>query len=352
MSRRGVFADRAPWRRSSVVIACACLSLAYLSLTAATSRSDEPRADHEAQPRTRSVVFTYGGAVTGQTPDATVRVWLPVPSSSEDQQVRLARVNLPAAASFGAEPKYGNEILYFEAKADDQGRVPFEVAYRVRRFEVRGDMRGLSVPAEEAKLFLKPDAKVPVDGKPLALLAGQKLPMDQFELGRVLYQIVNDHMTYSKQGTGWGNGDSNWACDSRYGNCSDFHSLFISLARSQNIPAKFEIGFSIPEPRGQGDIPGYHCWGKFRPANRGWIPVDISEANKVKTERPDMVAYYFGNLTENRVTFSVGRDLKLVPPQDGPPLNFLIYPYAEVSGKPVPADKIEKKFSYRDQDGQ
>src|SRR6185295_17624397 len=100
-------------------------------------------------------------------------------------------------------------------------------------------------------------------------------------------------------------------------NCTDFHSLFISLARSRQMPAKFEMGFSLPPERGSGDIPGYHCWAKFKPENRGWIPVDISEANKVKEADPQMVEYYFGNLTENRVTFTVGRDLVLVPKQAG-----------------------------------
>ena len=71
-------------------------------------------------------------------------------------------------------------------------------------------------------------------------------------------------MKYSKEGKGWGRGDSDWACDSKFGNCTDFHSLFISLARSQKIPAKFEIGFPLPDKRGAGDIPGYHCWAKFR----------------------------------------------------------------------------------------
>jgi len=151
-------------------------------------------------------------------------------------------------------------------------------------------------------------------------------------------------MRYSKEGTGWGRGDAVWACDSRYGNCSDFHSLFISLARSQKIPAKFEIGFPLPPKRGAGEIAGYHCWAMFHPTGHNWIPVDISEANK----NPAMKDYYFGNLTEDRVTFSTGRDIDLVPRQNGKPLNFFIYPYVEVDGKPYPAEKILRSFGFRD----
>jgi len=72
--------------------------------------------------------------------------------------------------------------------------------------------------------------------------------------------------------------------------------------------------------------------------------VDISEANK----NPKLTDYYFGNLTEDRVAFSMGRDIDLVPKQDGPPLNFFIYPYVEVDGKPYPAEKVQQRFSYKD----
>src|SRR5437879_241735 len=81
---------------------------------------------------------------------------------------------------------------------------------------------------------------------------------------RVLYDVVNGHMKYDKpkDKPGWGRGDAVWACDNGFGNCSDFHSLFISLARAKKIPAKFEIGFLLPEKRGKENIEGYHCWAK------------------------------------------------------------------------------------------
>jgi transglutaminase-like putative cysteine protease len=152
-------------------------------------------------------------------------------------------------------------------------------------------------------------------------------------------------MRYSKEGTGWGRGDAVWACENGHGNCSDFHSLFIALARASKIPAKFEIGFPLPPRRGAGAIVGYHCWAFFRPEGKGWMPVDISEANKDPQRRD----YYFGNLTEDRVAFSTGRDFNLVPRQAGPPLNFFIDPYVEVDSKPYPRTLIQTKYSFKDE---
>jgi transglutaminase-like putative cysteine protease len=211
---------------------------------------------------------------------------------------------------------------------------------------MRREVRGCSSRAtrEEADRFLKPDRMVPAEGKHLKMLGGKSLPADPLEAGRELFDLVNRELQYSKNGNGWGQGDVNWVCDSKYGNCTDFHSLFIGLARSRKIPGKFEIGFSLPVARGSGEIAGYHCWAKFCAEGKGWIPVDISMAN----QNAKLKDYFFGNLTEDRVAFSEGRDINLVPKQDGPPLNFFVYPYVEVSGKPWPADKITKRFAYED----
>ena len=314
-------------------------------LTGASLAADPPV--NSGPDKKREFEFTYGATVKGLQAGQTARIWLPVPPSNEDQEIKALGQQLPAKAKSARETKYGNEIMYLEAEANADGKIPLAVTYRVSRREVKADFNANVPDKEGVDLFLKPDAKVPVGGKPLTLLEGKKLPPEQLELARLLYDVVNDHMRYSKEGTGWGRGDAVWACDSKYGNCSDFHSLFISLSRSQKLPAKFEIGFPLPEKRGKGEIAGYHCWAKFKPEGKGWVPVDISEANK----NPRMKDYYFGNLTENRVTFSVGRDLILVPKQDGAALNFFVYPYVEVGGKAWADDKIERRFTYEDVDG-
>ncbi|HXG12646.1 MAG TPA: transglutaminase-like domain-containing protein [Gemmataceae bacterium] len=297
-----------------------------------------------ADPKMREFFFTYQTTATGLSPGQTARIWLPVPPSNADQDVTIVKQDLPAKGTIRTEPKYGNQVLYLEAKADPQGKIAVGVVYRVKRREVKADLDGKADSDQNLERFLKPDSRVPVGGKPLTLIAGLDLPADQLRAGRVLYDVVNNHMRYSKEGTGWGQGDAVWACDSGYGNCSDFHSLFISLARSLQIPARFEIGFPLPEKRGQGEIAGYHCWAKFKPKGRGWVPVDISEANK----NPAKKEYFFGNLSEDRVAFSEGRDLTLVPKQDGPPLNFFVYPYVEVGGKPYPPEKLQNRFAYQD----
>jgi len=170
---------------------------------------------------------------------------------------------------------------------------------------------------------------VPITGMPADLAAkvtaGKNTTLDK---ARAIYDYVFTTMRYDKTGTGWGRGDVLYACDAKKGNCTDFHSLFIAMARSQGIPARFEIGFPLPSDKHSGEIAGYHCWSDFYIEGRGWIPVDISEAWK----HPEKRDYFFGSHDANRVQFTMGRDLQLNPAQDGKPLNYFVYPYVEVDG--------------------
>ena len=304
------------------------------------------RAETTDEAQVRSFDLKYGATLNGLRPGADVRVWLPVPRSDETQSVQQLDRQLPVAGRLSSESTYGNQVLYFHTRCPESGQLSFATNYRISRKEVRGlqAKTRLKLSRRQRALFLAPSAKVPVAGRPTQLLNNIDLPKDPLSLGRLLYDRVDEHVRYDKSQPGYGSGDVLWVCDSRTGNCTDFHSLFISFSRSQGLPARFEIGLPLPAQRGRGEIAGYHCWAYFFVAERGWVPVDISEADK----HAEMKDYYFGNLTENRVTLSIGRDIRLVPPQAGPPLNYFVYPYVEVDGTRLPNDQLELALSYRD----
>jgi hypothetical protein len=59
-----------------------------------------------------------------------------------------------------------------------------------------------------------------------------------------------------------------------------------------------------------------------------------------------MVDYYFGNLDERRVVWSIGRDLRLDPPQEDGPVNALHKLSVEVDGKQ--STEWTRQFTYRE----
>jgi transglutaminase-like putative cysteine protease len=309
--------------------------------------ADDGQAARSQRPAARSFWLNYGASLEGLPDGARVRVWLPVPQSNDHQKIRTVSRDLPGKPTVSMEPRYGNKILYFESAATSSGSITFNTSYVVRRQEVlsrSGNTQRSRLADQQRDLFLAANRKVPLEGRPLELLAGLDFSSDPLAIARVLYERVDEHVRYDKSEPGYGNGDVLWVCDSQFGNCTDFHSLFISFARSKGLPSRFEIGFPLPAERGQGAITGYHCWASFYTDRQGWVPVDISEADK----HPEMKEYYFGNLTENRVTFTTGRDIELIPRQQGPALNYFVYPHIEVDGVAWPREQIQLQLSYKD----
>ncbi len=158
---------------------------------------------------------------------------------------------------------------------------------------------------------------------------------------------------YQRTSPKLGEGDVAFVCDFRKGNCSDFHSYLISLARSLGIPAYLEFGFALagiplpsPLPK-EGKIGGYHCWTWLYDEQVGWFPVDASDARRwVDAGQADKKDYLFGNLVLERsaVALSRGRDIQLEPRQKGGPLNYFVYPYGEADGQAV---KVNWELTYQ-----
>lgn len=149
-------------------------------------------------------------------------------------------------------------------------------------------------------------------------------------------------MTYVHKGKGVGHGNALFTCRFHHRNCTDFHSLFIAMARSRGIPARFIIGLPLGR-RGSGTIPGYHCRAELY-AGGICLPVDAAKA----WEMPSRHDCYFGHLDTDRVAFSMGQDLNLVPHQKGRSLNYFIYPYAQLDGKRISSREIHTIFIYHD----
>jgi transglutaminase-like putative cysteine protease len=246
------------------------------------------------------------------------------------------------------ESRLGSQIYFAETSGSTQPELHFDVEYDVTRHErvalgpTAPHLVTASLSSTEKQRDLQPDVFVPVTGLPADLAAKVTEGMTQpLEKARAIYDYVFTTMRYDKTGTGWGHGDVLYACDAKKGNCTDFHSLFIAMARSQGIPARFEIGFPLPSDKHTAEIAGYHCWSDFWIDGKGWIPVDISEAWKHQEKRD----YFFGSHDVNRIQFSMGRDLRLNPPQEGKPLNYFVYPYVEVEGQEFPNVALEFSFA-------
>ena len=158
-----------------------------------------------------------------------------------------------------------------------------------------------------------------------------------------LKKKTRDELTKSQNKSkkyAYGNGNSLYACDIGVGNCTDYHSYFMSLGRTLNVPVRFHMGFPIPSGN-EGVVKGYHCWADYFVEDKGWFPVDISEADK----DPKLKDYFFGTIDNSRVDMMIGRDFVLEGYDNGK-LNLFIYPILEIDDEV--SSSFTKKFSYKD----
>jgi transglutaminase-like putative cysteine protease len=292
---------------------------------------------------TKSFDATYVATISA-IPDGVQKLtlWIPLPVSRGAQTVSDVRIDSPYKWTTHTDKALGNRYATTTIDKPEPGDLTVKVHFTATRreetidhpFETKAGKSELARDLRADKLVtLSPRIHELAD----TITAGKTTRIEQ---AKAIYDYLVTNMTYDKVVPGWGHGDTERACDVKKGNCTDFHSLFISLARAKGIPARFVIGF--PLTSSDGNVKGYHCWAEFYVKGRGWIPVDASDGSK----QTDVKArnYLFGNLDPSRVQFTVGRDLQLTP-RTSQPLNFFIYPHAESNGVEIGTPLISLQFT-------
>ncbi|MFN8177522.1 MAG: transglutaminase domain-containing protein [bacterium] len=252
------------------------------------------------------------------------RVWIAIPQALPEQRVSQLKVDTKSPWKLVEDPTFHNKVVEVTV-AKPAAPLTIALSAHVDRDPVDAPRKAELTPEERA-LYLRKEALVSLSPRIQALADSVG------GTSRSRYDYVLAKMDYDKTTPGWGRGDSERACDVGKGNCTDFHSLFMSLERAEKVPALFEMGYPTLAAGEKDKVGGYHCWAWFYDDGaKGWVPVDISEADK----HPEKTEFFYGHLDADRITFSRGRDVTL-PDMKGAPLNYLPSgAYVEVDGKPL-----------------
>lgn len=301
----------------------------------------------------RTVQLNYNFAIQNINDNSeNIKVWVPMPLSNAHQKLLGFHILGSKSYKVVEEATYKNRFIFFDLDPakdihSDKSTIEIAIKFNVTRFAIdplHKNSKDKNVSSRQLARFLGPNRLIPIDGKiaeEAQRTAGSQ--SDPMKKSKKLYDNIVETLSYDKSGEGWGRGDALFACNARRGNCTDFHSLFIGQSRSLDIPARFIIGFPLPQNTKQGDISGYHCWGEFYQPKYGWLPVDASEAHK----NPEKKEAYFAQLDQHRIAFTIGRDIKL-PGSKAEPLNYVIYPHVEIDGRTH--EKVVMSFSFEDRE--
>ncbi len=176
---------------------------------------------------------------------------------------------------------------------------------------------------------------------------------------KAIYNWTTSNMYRDPKTRGCGTGNVCALLNTRGGKCTDISSVFVTLARASGIPAREIFGIRLGKQAEEDITTWYHCWAEFFLPGLGWVPVDPADVRKlmlVKNIRfgsPDYkkyYKYYWGGIDQHRVKLSMGRDLFLNPQKKGFPVNYLMYPFAQVGGVTIdwlnPAD-FQYKINFK-----
>jgi len=139
------------------------------------------------------------------------------------------------------------------------------------------------------------------------------------------------------------------------GKCADIHSVFVALARAAGVPSREVFGIRLGKKAEEDVTTWQHCWAEFYLPGYGWVPVDPGDVRKamlveklhiLDRRAEELREYFWGGIDPYRVKLGEGRDLVLNPPPEGGPVNYLMYPYAQLGGATL--DWLDPKtFQYR-----
>ena len=280
------------------------------------------------------------------------RLWVPYPVSNIYQEIEDYNINgnYDYCGVF-RESKYGNMILYADWK-DPEIFPQLNLSFHIKRIErIRKDftVTNNDIPVDIEK-YLVPTSLGPVDGI-VKEIADEIIEDNDTILSKAIaiYDYLIERGERDPNLSFCGTGDVCILLQKLHGKCADFSSVFVALSRSVGVPSREIFGTRMNK---NGDITGsYHCYSEFYLPTYGWISVDPSDVAKLmfneNLELDDVQIieardYYFGTQSETYMDLSMGRDVILNPKQDGDPLNYFMYPYAEIDGKAL--DFISQEY--------
>lgn len=294
----------------------------------------------------QSGTYTWAFDLSGHHPGKETKLWVPYPVSATDQLIsslkwdgNYAEAAVYTERIFGAPMLYvywpkgtkqRNLTLSFHAERQEQTRRDFpqtEAVYDPRDFT----------------LYLAPTTLGPVTGKVKILAdeitAGKTTILEK---ARAVYDWTVENTFRDPETRGCGLGDVTALLQRPGGKCADISSIYIAIARAAGVPTREILGIRTGKKATQDVSKWQHCWAEFYLPGYGWVPVDPADVRKamlkqnLKLDDPKVAElrdYYWGRVDQYRIRLSEGRDLQLNPPQQGPAINYLMYPFAQVGGE-------------------
>jgi transglutaminase-like putative cysteine protease len=295
--------------------------------------------------------------------DKKTQLWIPYPTTNKNQKITNIRMNGNYLSSgVYTDATFQTPMLYACWDSGIKSR-KLTFSFDVTRQEViRRDFPEKETvwDPDDYALYLSATRLGPVDGevKKLAekITAGQTTVLGK---AKAIYDWTCENAYRNPETRGCGIGDVYALLKEPGGKCADISSIYVALSRAAGVPAREVFGIRQGKKAVEDISTWQHCWAEFYLPGYGWVPVDPADVRKMMLKQKLTLSdaktaeyrkYFWGGIDPYRIKLGEGRDLILNPAQSGHPVNYLMYPYAQVGKKTLDwldPESFKYKITYK-----
>lgn len=198
------------------------------------------------------------------------------PFDDENQKV----INLAIEPS----AKLSNKVIQFQWHAPQERELSFNINADVKTFnryipvKSKVEFPIKKIP-EELREYTLPSKTIDSDNEEI-IKSANELAAGEDDLFSVVYKLAewtNSNIKYDLSTlTAEISQKASWVLSNKQGVCDELTSLFIAMARSLGIPAKFIAGIAYTESELFPEKWGAHGWAEIYFPGYGWIPFDVT----------------------------------------------------------------------------
>ncbi|MFH1035150.1 MAG: transglutaminase family protein [Pseudomonadota bacterium] len=306
-----------------------------------------------------TVTYTITPAVLEQS--KSLKVWLPYPLSNQDQTISNVKISGNYSESGVYKDAKSGAVFLYAGWPELKDKPLLTLSFHVDSAFKKGPALKSSsehIPADIAAKYLVEDPWTPVSffkDTAAKLIKGKKTVLAK---AQAVYDwtVENTYRDNAVKACGLGQASRTITECKGGGKCADISSVFVALARAAGVPARDVFGLRTASPK-DGEITGdFHCWAEIYLPGHGWVMVDPADVRKMmlvhKLELKDSDTkkwrefFWNGDDLFRIVLNKESRGVRLTPAQQGEPIGYFMYPFAQVDGQTL--DYFDAKaFSFK-----
>ena len=245
----------------------------------------------------------------------TIRCWMPYPKESHQRQGKVTFLKSLPENHFISPDSVGQRSVYMEQKAIKGKPTLFEIGFTVHPMAQFFDINHLKILTYDttSQVFKKntaeqfPQIVFSNEIKYLSdsIIAGSTNPVEKV---KKLYYWINDHIIWTGALEYSIIPDiPGYVLHNRRGDCGMQTLLFMTMARYQGIPVKWQSGWMMHPGR-----VNLHDWAEVYYEGVGWVPLDMS-FNLQQSENLKEKEFYVSGIDAYRLIINDAISSQFVP---------------------------------------